>query len=207
LPEASARPCILVPGQVEDDASVRLGGGAVRTNLDLLARVRADNPDAVILYKPHPDVVAGLRPGRVPDGAARALADVIVADGDPLAAIARADAVWTITSTLGFEALLRAKPVTCLGVPFYAGWGLTRDLAPVPERRTARPTLAALAHACLIAYPRYVDPASGLPCPPEVIVERLRDGPLAGQRFGHRILSKLQGLMASRAGIWRSSGP
>lgn len=207
LPPTSDRLCILVPGQVEDDASIRLGAGVVRTNLDLLARVRAENPDALILYKPHPDVVAGLRPGAVPDKAARAFADVILPDGDPLVALARADAVWTITSTLGFEALLRAKPVTCLGAPFYAGWGLTRDLGPVPARRTARPTLAALAHACLIAYPRYVDPISRLPCPPEVIVERLRDGPLPGLRFGHRLLAKAQGLLASRAGIWRSSGP
>ncbi len=35
---------ILVPGQVEDDLSVRLGGGGVRGNLDLLGRVRGRTP-------------------------------------------------------------------------------------------------------------------------------------------------------------------
>ena len=50
------RRCILVPGQVEDDLSIRFGGGEVRSNLGLLARVRAANPDAFIVYKPHPDV-------------------------------------------------------------------------------------------------------------------------------------------------------
>ena len=32
------RRCILVPGQVEDDLSIRFGGGEVRSNLALLAR-------------------------------------------------------------------------------------------------------------------------------------------------------------------------
>ena len=57
---------ILVPGQVEDDLSIRFGAGTVRSNLDLLVAVRAANPDAFIIYKPHPDVVAGHRVGAVP---------------------------------------------------------------------------------------------------------------------------------------------
>ena len=38
---------------------------------------------------------------------------------------------------MGFEALLWGKPVRCFGMPFYAGWGLTRDELPAPAR--ARP--------------------------------------------------------------------
>ena len=37
----------------------------------------------------------------------------------------------TMTSLAGFEALLRGKPVTTHGQPFYAGWGLTEDICPV----------------------------------------------------------------------------
>ncbi len=192
---------ILIPGQVEDDASIRLGAHRIRTNRDLLRAARAAHPDAVLLYKPHPDVEAGLRPGAVPD--AHDFADVILTRTDPLAAIDAADAVWTITSTLGFEALLRGKPVTCAGMPFYAGWGLTTDLAPAPARRTARPTVTALAHAALIAYPRYMDPVTSRPCPPEAAIHRLatatapRPGPL------NRALAKLQGRLASHAHLWR----
>ncbi len=194
---------ILVPGQVEDDASIRLGAGAERTNLALLQRVRAENPHAVILYKPHPDVEAGLRPGALPAATVAGLVDLVLPRVDPVTVIDQVDEVWTITSTLGFEALLRGKPVTCLGAPFYAGWGLTRDLGHIPARRTARPTLTALAHAVLIAYPRYFDPVSRLPCPPEVIIARLtgNDLPLPGRRL--RILSKLQGLLASQSRLWR----
>ena len=98
---------------------------------------------------------------------------------------------------------MRGRPVTCLGMPFYAGWGLTRDLFPEPPRRRARPTLAAFVHAALIAYPRYLDPVTGLPCPPEVVVERLarHDLPAAGRV--NRLLAKLQGVFASHPWLWR----
>lgn len=194
---------ILVPGQVEDDASIRLGAGAERSNLELLRRVRAENPDAVILYKPHPDVEAGLRQGAVAAEEAGHLADRVLATADPARLIAACDEVWTITSLLGFEALLRGKPVTCLGTPFYAGWGLTRDLGPVPARRQARPDLTTLIHAALIAYPRYHDPVSNLPCPPEVVAERLAQGLPARPALPLRSLSKLQGLLASHSFLWR----
>jgi capsular polysaccharide export protein len=83
------------------------------------------------------------------------------------------DEVHVNTSLAGFEALLRNKPVTTYGVPFYAGWGLTTDLGPVPKRRSAGRTLDELVAAALLLYPRYLDPVSGLPCPAEVLVMRL----------------------------------
>jgi capsular polysaccharide export protein len=191
---------ILVPGQVEDDASIRLGAGDVRTNLGLLQAVRAANPAAVIVYKPHPDVEAGLRPGVVTE---TGLADVVATNADPVALILACDAVWTMTSLMGFEALLRGKSVTCLGAPFYAGWGLTTDLGPVPARRTARPDLAQLVHATLIAYPRYYDPVSRRPCPVEVVVERLASGTVPHPGMGNRLLAKIQGRFAGYARFWR----
>lgn len=194
---------ILVPGQVEDDASIRLGAGAERSNLALLTRVRAENPDAVLIYKPHPDVEAGLRPGLIPPSDLDRLADVVAHRASPAALLAQVDEVWTITSTMGFEALLRAVPVTTLGAPFYAGWGLTTDLGPVPSRRRTRADLAHLVHAALIAYPRYFDPVSGLPCPPEVALERLADPHFRPGGPTLRLLAKAQGLLSSYAWIWR----
>ncbi len=192
---------ILVPGQVEDDASILLGAGEVKTNAALLEEVRRVNPAAVILYKPHPDVEAGLRPGAVEN--AEDFADVVLRDADPIAALEQVDHVWTITSLLGFEALLRGKVVTCLGTPFYAGWGLTDDRAMPLPRRSAAPDLTALAHAVLIDYPRYFDPNTGAACPVEVVVDQLESGtvPQPGRR--NRILAKLQGLFASFAPLWR----
>jgi capsular polysaccharide export protein len=192
---------VLVAGQVEDDASVLLGAtGAIRTNAALLAAARAARPDAVLLWKPHPDVEAGLRRGALPPGALEGARAIALPGLSADAALALADEVWTITSGLGWEALLRGLPVTCAGVPWYGGWGLTTDLVPAPARRSARPTLTGLAHAALIGWPRWHDPVSGLVCAPEVGVERLIAGDLPPPP--HRLAARLQGWLI-RAGLWR----
>ncbi len=196
-------PRILVPGQVEDDASIRLGTSDISSNLALLERVREENPKAVIIYKPHPDVEAGLRDGKITQAEMTRLANCIADEADPMALLDQVDAVWTMTSTLGFEALLRGVKVTCLGAPFYAGWGLTDDLVDMPARRQARPELLGLVHAALIDYPRYFDPVTGTACPVEVVVERLSKGDLPHPSRANRILAKLQGLFASYAYLWR----
>jgi capsular polysaccharide export protein len=206
LPEMPKGHKILVPGQVEDDASIRLGAGTVRHNLALIKAARAANPTAFLIYKPHPDVEAGLRPGQIAPETLAGLVDHIAQTADPIALIDTVDEVWTMTSLLGFEALLRGKSVTCLGAPFYAGWGLTTDLGPIPPRRSAltpKPDLATLIHASLIAYPRYFDPVSRLPCPPEVAVERLSSGTLPPRSAVNRVLAKLQGHFAGYAALWR----
>ncbi len=164
---------ILVPGQVEDDLSVRLGGEGVRGNLDLLARVRMANPDAFILYKPHPDVEAGHRKGKIPDEAARRFANIVIRTVSTAALLAEIDELHTLTSLAGFEALLRRRRVAVYGRPFYAGWGLTADLAGIDRGR--RLVLEELVAGALILYPRYLDPVTRLPCGPEIIIERLED--------------------------------
>lgn len=201
LPDLPKGHRLLVPGQVEDDASIRLGAPGVSRNIELLRAARTAHPEAVILYKPHPDVEAGLRPGRVERPTE--FADLVLERTDPAALIARVDQVWTMTSGLGFEALVRGVRVTTLGAPFYAGWGLTEDLGSPPERREARPSLAALVQAVLIDYPRYYDPVTGTPCPVEVVLDRLEAGALPGPGPGNRLIAKLQGWFAGHAHLWR----
>ena len=193
---------ILVPGQVEDDASIRLGAGEICTNLGLLSAARAANPEAIIVFKPHPDVEAGLRPGAVAPQDLVGLADVLVENADAAALFGKVEEVWTMTSLLGFEALLRGLKVTTTGAPFYAGWGLTTDKGRVPARRGRHVGLESLAHAALIDYPRYFDPVSKLPCSPELALKRLSEG---GFQRGpaNQLLAKLQGVFASYAHFWR----
>ncbi len=191
---------VLVIGQVEDDASIRLGAGAISKNRDLLMAARAAHPDATLIYKPHPDVEAGLRAGGFD---ASALADLVAVQADITHLLDAVGTVWTMTSLAGFEALLRGVHVVTTGAPFYAGWGLTEDRGDIPARRQESITLAGLVHATLIDYPRYYDPVSGLHCPVEVIVERLAQGALPHPGFANRLLSKAQGVLASRAHLWR----
>ena len=163
---------ILVPGQVEDDASVQRGAPWVGGNLGLLRAVRAAAPDAWIVYKPHPDVEAGNRQGAIPRDVALSLADQVMIDTSVVTLFDHVDEVHTMTSLVGFEALVRGLPVTTHGAPFYAGWGLTNDRAVMP-RRSRRLSLDELVAGALLVYPRYCDPESGLPCDVWHVVNRL----------------------------------
>jgi capsular polysaccharide export protein len=154
--------------------------------------VRRANPDAFILYKPHPDVEAGHRRGAIPDQRAREFADAIVRGSSTAALLGGIDELHTLTSLAGFEALLRRRRVVVYGRPFYAGWGLTIDHAGdlAGGGRGRRLALEQLVAGALILYPRYLDPVTRLPCPPEIILERLeasalwRPGPLViGRRW------------------------
>ncbi|SHH72174.1 capsular polysaccharide biosynthesis protein [Cognatishimia maritima] len=192
---------IFVPGQVEDDASILRGTDEISTNRALLLATRAAHPEATIVYKPHPDVAAGLREGHVAD--ADLIADQVLEDVDMGWLLQQVDEVSTMTSLAGFEALIRGCQVTTYGAPFYAGWGLTQDMGKTPLRRQARVELPGLVHAVLIDAPRYLDPVTRLPCPVEVAVERLAAGDIPHPGLVNRLLSKTQGVFASRSGLWR----
>lgn len=171
---------LLVIGQVDDDESVRLGGTLeVPDNRALLSRVRRDYPDAWIVYRPHPDVTAGHRRGAVDDAVSSGCADMVEPSGNLFILMRQANEVHVLTSLAGFEALLRDRPVVVHGRPFYAGWGLTDDRGGPFERRTRRLSIVELAAAALIVYPRYIDPVTRLPCPVEVVVDRLAAQPAA----------------------------
>lgn len=153
------RSTLLVVGQVETDASVLHAAPQIATNGELLRRVRQENPDAFILYKPHPDVVTGARVGKI-DTAACALYDQEVTALGITALLGQVDELHTMSSLAGFEALLRGVSVHTWGTPFYAGWGLTTDHAPRCPRRTRKLSLDELVAGTLILYPTYVDPGS-----------------------------------------------
>lgn len=165
------RVIILVPGQVESDASIAAGSPNINTNSALLRTVRQNQPDAFIIYKAHPDVVSGARVGKL-DSEAKQLYDLDGSDMEITALLERVDAVHTMSSLTGFEALLRDRQVHTYGLPFYAGWGLTHDAMHSPGR-TRTLTLDELVAGTLLLYPGYVDPATGQLCNAETVVSLL----------------------------------
>ncbi|MEB3170039.1 MAG: capsular polysaccharide biosynthesis protein [Synechococcaceae cyanobacterium] len=166
------RRVVVVPGQVEGDASLRFGAVDIRTNLELLQAVRRAEPEAFLIYKPHPDVVAGLRRASAAERQALELADLVLPDVAMQALFDQVDAVHVLTSLAGFEALLRGLEVQVWGLPFYAGWGLTQDAHRCP-RRGRQLSLDALVYGALIAYPRYVSRFSGWQISPEQAIDEL----------------------------------
>jgi capsular polysaccharide export protein len=197
---------VLVPGQVADDASIRLGTRAIGTADALLREVRRLRPDAFVVYKPHPDVLSGNRNGLID---AQQLADIVDTEADLLSLVDVADEVHTLSSLAGFDALLRGKAVFTYGLPFYAGWGLTHDaLAPVPWRHRTL-TLDMLCAGVLLRYPLYWDWRTRLFTTPEAVVEQLAPEaarPLEQVR-GNRMRPLLKAIRWTRNGIchalWR----
>lgn len=170
--QARGRDIILVPGQVESDASIRFGSPSVRSNYELLLKTKEKHPEAFVIYKPHPEVVTGRRGCGSEEPKCEEIADQVVARARMGQLLSAVDEVHTITSLAGFEALLRGKRVVTHGQPFYAGWGLTTDLLPV-TRRTRRLALDELVAGALILYPLYISNVSGRYTTPERALEEL----------------------------------
>lgn len=163
------QPCVLVADQTKGDASLQGAGDADFERM--LQAALDEHPHSTVVVKVHPDVVAGRKQGHFDLAALgkRPRVQVISRNVHPAELLSEVQAVYVMTSQLGFEALLWEKPVHTFGMPFYAGWGLTRDARPAPSRRQPV-SLEQLLHAALVEYPRYVDPESGQPCEPEVVL-------------------------------------
>jgi capsular polysaccharide export protein len=197
---------ILVPGQVESDASLRFGSNWVSDNLSLLKLVRSSNPNAFIIYKEHPDIVAGMRKGETSD--LLSYCDLYADSGDICDWLGIVDQVHTMTSLAGFEALVRGKKVICYGYPFYAGWGLTNDISKRDtygcfDRRSQRTeinelnplTVDELVYATLVEYPLYIHPKTELYSTPEAVIQHLYKLKSSRQSPQNQLLSWLKGVI------------
>ena len=153
--ELEGRDFVLVVDQTMGDASVRLGLADPRSFQQMLDAARQRFPQSFLVIKTHPDVAAGRKRGFLTGAVPGTL--LLADQTDPWRLIEAAQAVFTVTSMLGFEALLAERPVHTFGMPFYAGWGLTEDAQRL-TRRTARPSIDALFAAAYLRYPVYYDP-------------------------------------------------
>jgi capsular polysaccharide export protein len=142
---------VLVLGQVMADASIRYGRASEWNSDKLLNLAIHENPNAEILYRPHPDL-KDTKKGTfsVPERVNLFNADVSLGE-----LFSHVDNVYVITSLSGFEALLHGLKVTVVGMPFYAGWGLTDDRQRL-DRRTRTLTMEELFCGAYLLYPQYL---------------------------------------------------
>jgi capsular polysaccharide export protein len=203
-PFSSTKSIIVVPGQVEDDASIAYGAKGM-SNLELLRQVRFHRPQGYIIYKPHPDVLSGNRIGKVKTDDALAYCDQIVTEVSIDSVLGYADEIHTMTSLVGFEGLMRGIKVVTYGLPFYAGWGLSEDHQP-SQRRTRRLTIDELVAGTLVVYPRYIHPQTLKRCEIEDLLEALEGQRLTYQKsvwikIRNEISRKSQRLLRYAKGI------
>ena len=150
---------ILVVGQVKNDASIKYGTFFYKNELKLIKKIRQDNINAFIIYKPHPDVLSLNKTGEDIQKINKYL-DFVDYTSSLFDCLNAVDEVHTLTSLVGFDALIRGKKVFTYGAPFYAGWGLTIDMdktSPAFKRRKRKLSLEELVYGCLIKYPIYWD--------------------------------------------------
>ncbi|WP_372737927.1 hypothetical protein [Neptunomonas sp.] len=163
---------VLVVDQTYGDISVQLGQGSPETFVKMLETAVANHPDAEILVKVHPDVLAGKKKGYLLECAQQMNCTLIAEDVNPWAFFDVVSDVYVVTSHMGFEALVAGKKVHCFGMPYYAGWGLTQDYQTC-ERRSRPRSLEQVFYAVYVQYCRYLNPYTGQRCQLEDTIELL----------------------------------
>ena len=164
---------VLVVDQNFSDASTLFGRASPEDFKRLLESAIAENPDAEILVKTHPDlnwVKGGRRTGyfnhMTSSGRVRIIRDSV----NPHCLFDLVDKVYVGTSGMGLEALLAGKQVVCFGAPFYAGWGFTDDRQEIPHRKRPR-SLEEVFHFFYLWYTIYHVPGCEVPSEIEDVLD------------------------------------
>jgi capsular polysaccharide export protein len=150
---------VLLVDQTVGDCSIVHGLASHETFAQMLEAAISENPEAEFVVKVHPEVVSRHKKGHFAELKDKRVT-LVQRDVNPWSLINVVDKVYTVTSQLGFEALMAGKQVACFGLPFYAGWGLTDDRITI-DRRSARPTIEQLFAAVYFDYSHYISPESG----------------------------------------------
>lgn len=189
------QPYVLLIDQTFNDASVHCGLASAESFSAMLSFARSKFSSYKLVIKTHPDVVAGKKRGYL---AALSVAELqgVQLVSEPIHVVTlleHASAVLTVTSQVGFEALLWQKPVYVFGMPFYAGWGLTHDMQAAPLRRqmlrqqATDLSVSRLAYAALIRYGRYVSADKQQPCSFYQLLQMLGEGAKSRTRPERRL--------------------
>jgi capsular polysaccharide export protein len=148
---------VLVVDQTFGDASISTGLANADSFRQLLELALTENPTAEVVVKIHPDVMAGKKRGHLVDANAHPRVRLLTVPCNPIGLIEQVEHVYVVTSQLGMEALMVGKRVTCAGIPFYAGWGLTRDLQTT-DRRLRKLSVEQLFAGAYMLYTNYALP-------------------------------------------------
>jgi capsular polysaccharide export protein len=149
---------VLVVDQKAGDASIEFSGATGQTFDEMLEAAARENSDRPIYFKRHPDSIHR----NMNSCRNRSLARIkVLPDEVSIGSIIdQCEKIYTVSSQVGFEGLLRNKEVVTFGAPFFAGWGLTDDRMPI-RRRTARRSIEEIFYAACVKQSIYVDARLG----------------------------------------------
>ena len=164
---------VVVIDQTEGDAAL-MGAGRAAFH-EMLAMAAEEHPHLPILIKTHPETVAGKRGGHFDGVELPERVTFVTEPVSPWRLFAGAVAVYTHSSTLGFEAIFAGLKPRVFGQPWYAGWGLTQD-ENAPARRERVLTRPQLFAGAMILYPVWYDPVADRLCDVEDVIAHLAAG-------------------------------
>ncbi len=169
----TSKKLVLLIDQTFGDASVKGSLSTAETFERMAEAARFENPDALIIAKLHPETVRGTKRGYLPAVAKRLGFTIFTEPVSPWSLLDLRPHVYTVSSQFGFEALIEGCKVTCFGVPFYAGWGLTDDRSAIPDRRRRVRNSRELGAAVYLRYAKYFDCWRRTPVSAEVAADQL----------------------------------
>lgn len=175
----SGRPRILVVDQRAGDLSIERGLAGPDSFRDMIEAALALSDRYDILVKTHPDANSGEKTSAIPADLLDMLAThprvtLVTHDINAHSLIDGVEKVFVVTSGLGFESLMAGREVWCFGVPFYSGWGLTRDMVPLPRRQRRR-RIEDVFFVVYILLSRYFHPEWNRVCEVEDIIAYVRE--------------------------------
>lgn len=168
--ELTAEPYVLLIEQVEGDASLPKNITTAELYKQMLVTASASYPNVKIMVRSHP-----ARTVKSPLVLAASQIGIKVIDCPPCNiwdAINNTTAVFTISSHVGFEALMAGRKVHTFGTPFYAGWRLTTD-HNTQVKNGEKSSLEKLFVAAYIRQSKYIDVHNGQRCEIETAIEQL----------------------------------
>lgn len=155
---------VLVVDQSYGDFSIARGCASENTFAQMLQAAIKENPGADILVKTHPDSIAGKKGkklGYYSDLKTKDYSNVykVTMPINPYSLMEVCDKVYVCSSQFGFEALMAGKEVRVFGMPWYAGWGVTKDEQTCPRRKPmSKHTVESLFYHFFIGYTKWVLP-------------------------------------------------
>lgn len=164
---------ILVVGQVAHDQSWVYTDTPLADNVDLVVRaVREHGKGRRCFYKPHPFYRWNGRDiARLNDLGVDV--DLIEPSASFRRLASTGPRIATNTSGAGLEAAFLGCHVVVYGAAFYAGWGFTHDVTPLPRRRNRLSAVDVYA-AVMLRYSRYFFRKDGSPASIAQVIAHLR---------------------------------
>jgi len=154
---------VLIIAQTAGDNSLKYGRAYEFEPKDIILSALEENPGAKIYVKIHPDVLTGKRKSSIDVELAKKHCTVITENTNPIMLLEEFDKIYTQTSQMGFEAAFLGKEVVTFGMPFYAGWGITKDKLTEKRRKRKLTPLEVFA-AAYILYSKYYNPYEKREC-------------------------------------------